>query len=165
MVAGSIVNMLNFRIAQEELSSRMYKAMSVWLTMNGYLGAGKLWSQYATEELEHAQWAYDYLLAVNIAPMIQNIPQPDSSFTSLRQIVAISYKHELEVTKQCQELANACQQEGDYMTLTLAQKYLTEQVDEIDKLSNMVSKLAAFGDGGASLQLFDNQLMTLADGK
>ena len=44
MMSEEVEKLLNYRIEQEEQSSRIYLAMSMWLTNTGYLGAGKLWS-------------------------------------------------------------------------------------------------------------------------
>ena len=55
IIPEKIVTLLNYRINQEELSSRLYLAMSEWLEIAGFLGASKLWGSYSDEESSLAQ--------------------------------------------------------------------------------------------------------------
>ena len=66
IISEKIIQLLNYRIQQEEFSSRLYLAMSVWLDFKGYFGASKLWKKYSEEEKAHSEWAYKYLLELNI---------------------------------------------------------------------------------------------------
>ncbi len=159
-----IITLLNYRIQQEELSSRLYKSMSVWLNKAGFVGASALWNKYSLEEQAHADWAYQYLLDLNIKPEVPELEKPQSEFKSLPNIIALSFQHELQILEQLQDLAKQAQQLNDFMTLELAQKYLKEQVDEIAKTTTFIDQLEAFGTSGASLKLFDNELKNLANG-
>lgn len=158
ILSNKIINLLNFRIEQEEYSSRLYKSMSVWLNFNGFIGAAKEWEKYSNEEMGHAQWSYNYLLDLDIRPTTPLLQQPPNEFKSFPEIIKMSYEHEKEVTEQCQALAKACVEEGDFMTLSLAQKYLNEQVDEIAKTTTLLDKLDAFGTDKIALRLLDNEL-------
>ena len=42
-----LLKLLNYRINQEEYSSRIYYAMSVWLDNAGYTSAAQLWKAYS----------------------------------------------------------------------------------------------------------------------
>jgi len=158
LISDSVINLLQYRIVQEELSSRLYKSMAIWLNYNGYMGAAQLWSKYSDEELTHAQWAYNYLLELNIQPNVPALSNPQVTFKGLPNIIALSYKHEVTIKAQCDELAKTAQSEGDYMTLELAQRYLKEQVDELDKIQTWIDKLEAFGDDKTALRFLDNEM-------
>jgi ferritin len=153
-----IEGLLNFRIAQEEYSSRLYLAMSKWLIFNGYKGAGKLWKKYADEEMTHAGWAYTYLEDLDLLPTVPELAAPPVDFTSLPEICTRSYKHELVVTQQCNELAKKALDVNDFMTLELAQKYLKEQAEEIGRQSYWLDRLTSFGDSKEALFLLDNEM-------
>ena len=158
VISNEMIKLVNFRIEQEEMSSRLYLAMSVWLDVNGYAGAGKLWKKYSDEELEHAGWSYQYLQDLNILPDVPKLDKPDITVSGLPQVIVDSYKHEMKITAQCQEFAQKAQEEGDYMTLNLAQKFLKEQVDEIAKTTYWVDRLKAFGNDKIALRLLDNEM-------
>ena len=158
VIKQSIIDALNYRIEQEEMSSRLYKAMSLYLNKQGYLGAAALWEKYSKEESGHADWAYNYLLKLNVLPDVPSLDSPQSSFKGLPNIIALSYKHEVEILEQLQDFAKLCYDENDFMTLELAQMYLKEQAEEIEKITTLVDMLEAFGDSKEFLRLFDNEL-------
>lgn len=153
-----IIELLNNRIQQEELSARIYKAMSVWLNYNGFAGAAKLWQKYSDEEVKHSEIAYNYLLDLDIMPAVDSLQKPQTAFESLEQIIQLSYKHELEITAQCNRLAKNSYEVGDFQTLQLAQSYLKEQVEEQAKTKYWIDRLKAFGNSKEALRLLDNEM-------
>jgi ferritin len=150
--------MLNYRIQQEEMSSRIYKGMATWLDFNGYFGAAKLWNSYASEEVSHAGWASEFLMSLNIQPEVPALGEPDQDFMSFPQVIAMSYQHELDIYNQCNELARVSMDEGNFLTLQLAQKFLNEQLDELGKTQNWIDRLEAFGTSEEALRLLDNEM-------
>jgi ferritin len=158
VISERTIKSVNFRIQKEEESARIYLAMSNWLTFNGYIGAGKLWKKYSDEEIVHAGFAREYLLNLDIQPSTPSLFMPDQNFKSFPEVVKLSYQHELDITSQCQDLAKVCVEENDFMTLTLAQKYLSEQVEEIAKMTQFLDRLNAFGDDMIALRLLDNEM-------
>lgn len=158
VISEKIIGLINNRIQQEELSSRLYLSMSNYLNYVGYSGASQLWKKYSDEERKHSEWAYNYLLDLDIKPMTHKLEEQKQEFTGLEQIIALSLKHELEITSQCQELAKEAMKENDFMTLELAQRYLKEQVEEIAKTTMWVNKLNLFGNDKIALRLLDNEM-------
>jgi len=163
IIPQQISDLLQYRIQQEEQSARIYKAMSVWLNLHGYTGASKLWQKYSDEERVHVEWAYNYLLDLNILPITPAQQSPQVSFRGLPQIIALSYQHEVEITEQCQSLAKAAFNAGDMMTFDLAQKYVKEQVEELAKTQLWIDKLESFGDSNIVLLEIDEQMGELAE--
>ena len=158
IISNKMIDLLNYRIEQEELSSRVYLAMHLWLSYSGYSGAAKLWKKYSEEELIHAGWAYKYLLDLNIKPDTPALKQPQIDFKSLPQIIALSYQHEVDVTNQCNELANTTMKDNDQMTFQLAQIYVNEQVNELQKTQFWIDQLNIFGDDKVALNLLDAKM-------
>lgn len=157
-ISKKIEDLINYRIVEEEKSSRLYLAMSKWLAFNGYNGAAKLWGKYSNEEMVHVGWAYTYLEDLDLLPVVPALEQPEGKFTGLPNICELSNTHELEITRQCNELAKLALEENDFMTLQLAQKYLTEQTEEIGKTTYWLDRLEAFGDSPEALRLLDNEM-------
>lgn len=157
-ISQGLIKILNFRIVQEEFSSRLYKAMAIWLDYKGYSGAAKLWNTYSSEESKHAEWSYEYLLDMDIKPEVPALERPDNEFAGLADIINRSYEHEQKVTEQCQQLAASAWKDGDYMALELAQKYLKEQQEELMKTNYWVDRLEIFGQSPETLFLLDNEM-------
>ena len=156
--SDSVIKILNYRIEQEESSSRLYEAMSLWLNDNGFMGASKKWKQDSLDELDHAQWAKNYLLDMGVQPTLPALPKPEQSFTSFPEIIKKSYEHEIMVTQQCNELAKEGMRTADHLLYQLANKFLQEQQEEIGKLQTLKDKLESFGEDKIALRLLDNEL-------
>lgn len=152
------IDLLNFRIQQEELSSRIYLSMSMWLNNKGYIGAAKLWRKYSDEEMKHADIARDYLLAFGVQPLTPALVAPSNNYEGLPQIVKMSYDHEITVSKQCKELAAKAMKEGDFMLYELALSYLKEQVEEHDKMQTWMDRLDTFGTDKILLRELDEEM-------
>lgn len=161
LLSDNIINLLQFRINYEEYSSRKYLAMSLWLTNIGYFNSGKLYKRYSEEELVHAGYARDFLLSFNIQPETRTIDGVSTSFSSLGEIIRMTLTHEIEVTKQCQELAKVAMQEGDMLTFSLGQKYCSEQVEELSKANDLLNLLNVYGEDKLALALLDHQIESL----
>lgn len=149
---------LNLRIKQEESSSRLYLAMSLYLNNEGYTGAAKLWLKYSEEEMNHANWSRNYLLSLGVQPEVPALEAPKQMFSGLPQVIALSYEHEIDITKQCKELATSAMKNGDHLLYTLAGKYLSEQVEELDHAQTWMDKIKTFGTSQTSLKLLDEEM-------
>ena len=152
------IDILNYRIEQEESSSRLYHAMSLWLNDNGFKGAAKKWQEDADGEMQHAGWAKDFLLDMGIQPKTPMLKEPMQEFTGLVDIINKSYEHEIMVTQQCNDLAAHALKYSNHLLHQLAIKYLQEQQEELGKLQDLLDKLDAFGTDPIALRLLDNEL-------
>jgi ferritin len=157
-ISEKLIALMLYRIAQEESSSRLYKSMSVFLDFKGYSGAAKLFAKYSEEELKHAQWAYQYLLDLDILPVVPALEAPRKDFTDLVDIIYTTYEHEQLITEQCEKLAEEAMKENDFMTMHLAQHYLDEQVEELAKSNYWVTRLETFGTDKVILMEIDEEM-------
>jgi ferritin len=158
ILSPKTVEFVNFRIQQEELSSRIYLSMSNWLSNKGYEGGAKLWLKYSQEESVHAKWSYDYLIGLGYQPVTPKLDAPVQNFTGFPDIINQSYDHEIVITEQCKAWMKHCLSEGDYLTMQLVNKYLVEQKEEIEKMQTFKDKLESFGVDKIALRLLDNDI-------
>jgi len=158
LISSEAIKWLNYRIQQEELSSRIYLAMSMWLNNEGFMGAACLWRKYSNEEMSHADWARTYLLSFGIQPLTPMLEQPSQDFKGLPQIIELSFEHEIAISKQIKDTAGKAFQSGDHMLYELTLRYLKEQVEEHDKTQTWMDKLQAFGTDKIALRLLDNDM-------
>jgi len=105
-ITQDVIDILNYRIQQEQYSSKVYESMSLWLANAAYLNMAKVWEKFSKEELEHAELAKEYLLSFNIMPELMTIDEPPNDFTSAVDIIQKTFDHEVQVTEQCLELTN-----------------------------------------------------------
>ena len=158
MITQKAIDLLNYRINEEEYSSRLYEYLSICLEDAGYEVSPKLWKKYSQEELDHAQWAKDYLLSFGIIPQLKEIAKPMCDCTDLAHVITESYKHEKMVSQQCNELAVEALKMQDHMLYSLAIKYCKEQVEELSKMQTFVDKLETYGTDKIALILLDSSL-------
>jgi ferritin len=150
-----VIKALNYRIEQEEISSRLYESMSLWLNDNGFMGAAKAWAKDASDEMSHAKWAKNYLLDLGVKPTLPALPKPQEMFSGFPEIIKMSYKHEIIITKQCNELAKTALKNGDHLLYQLANKFLQEQQEELGKTQTAIDKLNTFGETKDVLFMID----------
>jgi ferritin len=161
LLSDHCVNYLNYRIEQEEFSSRLYLSMSMWLNNEGYTGAAALWKKYSNEEMGHADIARNYLLAMGVQPSTPKLDSPGNNYTGLPEIIKKSHEHEITITNQIKDLATEAFKKGDHMLYELALAYLKEQVEELDKTQTWVDKINTFGTDKIALRLLDNEMSEL----
>lgn len=158
LISEHCVDYLNYRIQQEEYSSRIYMSMSMWLNNKGYVGGAALWRKYSDEEMAHAEWSRTYLLSFGIQPVTPRLDQPQQDYSGLPEIIELSYEHEIEVSTQIKKMADESFKMGDHMLYELALRFSKEQVEEHDKMQNWMDQLDAFGTDKLALRLLDNAM-------
>jgi ferritin len=158
LIGDSCISFLNYRVQQEDQSSRIYLSMSLWLDNNGYVNAAKLWKKYSDEERGHADIARAYLLNMGVQPATPSLEQPAESYDGLPDIIYQSFDHEVKITNQCSDLATHALKDGDHMVYELALHYLKEQNEEHGKMQNWVDQLKAFGEDKIAMRLLDHEI-------
>lgn len=158
VISQKSIELLTYRILEEEKSSRLYEDMSLYLNNEGYAGASSVWEKYSKEELTHAGWAKEYLLSLGIKPKLSTLPELKTEYNSLVNIVDISYKHEVDILNQCKELAAHAHSEMDFLLYDYALKYVREQLEELDKLQTWKDQIKSFGSDKIALRLLDTAM-------
>ena len=138
LLDNKIVELLNYRIQQEEYSARLYMQMSLWLDNKGYKHISKLYKNYSKEERQHAQWACDFLLNHGVTPELNTLESPYVEYKDCFEVLEDTLKHERDILKQCEELAQKAGELKSYALQSLAFKYCEEQVDEIGKAIDLL---------------------------
>lgn len=162
-LSEAIVKLLNYRVEQEEFSSRLYLAMSTWLDDKGFVGAAKLFKTYSDEEMLHANKAKNMLLANGIRPVTPALKQPKQEFLSLADVILSAMAHEKEITTQCNALTKAAFKEENFMVAELGLWYCKEQAEELNKVQYLIDRLETFGEESNMLRELDEEMGELAD--
>lgn len=152
LISKRSIELLQFRLHEEEMSVRLYYAMSVWLNSKGYMNASKLWKHYSDDEIEHVNKVSTYLLALNVKPEVSSLEQPKNDYTSLVEVVKDTYTFMLKISGELQELAKHAAEENDFMLLELAQWYLKEQIPGYDDYQTWLDQIETFG-GSTKIEL------------
>jgi len=89
----SIYAILREQFKQEEMNSRLYKNIAIWLDMNGYKCA-KVWNKFSDEEREHAKQILDYFITNTIPFTLPSLEEQQLSITCLMDVITITYNAE-----------------------------------------------------------------------
>ena len=141
LLSDETIAILNYRIEQEQYSSRIYEQISMWLENEGFNNLSKLYKKYASEELGHADWAKTYLLSYDITPSLHPLKTPleECTCSNIKEILDLTLKHELEVTSQCEALTKFAMETSQFNLFSLGRRYNAEQIEEIEKATTLVS--------------------------
>lgn len=161
-LSEAMVKLLNYRVEQEEFSSRLYLSMSMWASNKGYVGAGKLFKNYSDEELVHADKAKEMLLANGLQPITSALEKPEQEFENLPKAIKAGFDHETKITTQCYALTKAAFEEENYMVAELGLWYVKEQVEELDKFQNLLDRLDVFSEKVDMLRELDEEMDEMA---
>lgn len=134
-----IIDLMEYRIQQEEHSARIYENMALWFRDKGYENLAKLYKKYTKDEWTHAGWAKSFLLDYNLKPKLRALPSPEMDFNSPMEIFEETLKHEIMVTEQVNELTAKAQSKQHYVLMALGLKYTAEQQEELGKSYDIIS--------------------------
>lgn len=140
-LSEKITEILNKQIKRELESSQIYRAMSCWLDNAGWVDAPKYFFKAAQEELVHMDKIYQYLFDRNVLAIVPEIEKVKQEFESIRNVIEESLKHEIEVTKNWEEISKTAKEDGDNTTYEFAQWFLKEQVEEENKFRDILDKM------------------------
>jgi len=158
MLSEELLKLLNYRINQEELSARLYEAMSSWLDARGYFGASKMLSEWGREEMDHAQWTKDFMESHDYMPETGALAEVPNEYESLKDVMMKAYDHEIEITEQCNDLTKKVVDTSCYSALPLALKYMKEQNEELKKSADWLNRINLVGDDPRELMLIDREM-------
>lgn len=159
--SDKIAKMLDERIKKEGESAQLYKAMSTWFDMYGFVNLAKLYEKYSEEEREHMDKVYQFCLKMNYLPKTPQLDAQENVYESIEEILEKTYEHEMMITSAYKELAVTSLQEGDHVTRTLADEFLKEQVEEEDKALLLCDRFKSLNDCPAADFHFDTWVNSL----
>jgi len=158
LIPQEIVELLNYRISEEEISARLYLGMVEWLEDAGLDGAAKMVQAWSCEEMEHAGWVRTFLRGHDFIPEVQTIVGAKTEYSSLKDVLLQAYEHEVDISKQCNEMLLKVRELRCSYVEPLALKFLDEQNDEIDKTLYWLDRLAVVGTDPAGILLVDQEM-------
>ncbi|QLB13098.1 ferritin [Bisgaardia hudsonensis] len=161
MLAKKVVKLLNDQMNLEFYSSNLYLQMSAWCEQNGYEGTAKFLSIHASEEMQHMRKLFTYLNETGSQAIIEAIDAPPHEYTSLKQVIELTYEHEKLITSKINELVGTTFEEKDYSAFNFLQWYVAEQHEEEKLFSGILDKFKLIGEDGKSLYFVDEEIAKL----
>ncbi len=158
MISERMANELNKQINAELYSSYLYLSMASYFEANGFKGFAAWMRTQANEEYEHAMKFYDYLIDVGGRVVLEAIDKPQTEWASPLDVFESAKKHEIYVTELINNLVAVSIEEKDYATNIFLQWFVTEQIEEVATVSEIIDKFKMIGKKNESLYFLDKEL-------
>lgn len=158
MLDKKIEKLLNHQIELEFESSQYYLSMASWAEKNGLEGVSKFLYTHAEEERGHMLKLFHFINDRGGYALVPTIGAPPKQYKGVREIFTKILQHERIVSKEINELVDACLKSKDYTTHNFLQWYVAEQIEEEKLAQTLLDKLDLIGEDKGGLYLFDRDL-------
>jgi len=135
----SIQGLLQRQVDHEFDNERLYMAMAIWCDINDYQETAKFFSKHTLEERKHGMDFLNFMLSQKMKAKIATAGNVQTSFENMKELLTAALDREKETSKMIGEIHTAALKGGN-LALTIAGKYLNEQVEE-EQLFTAILKL------------------------
>jgi ferritin len=160
-VEAAVVDALNAQMGRELEAHLQYLAISSWFDAEGLPELKKFFAAQAAEEHTHAMKFLDYLQDVGGPVAIPALAAPKPAFESAEEAVAASLEWEEAVTASIHRIVDMAVERRDHATQAFLQWFVTEQVEEVATMSELLQVTRRAGEGNL-LMLDDYVARSLA---
>ena len=140
-ISKTMQDAFNAQITAELWSSNLYLEMAFWFRREGWNGFARWMFKQAAEEREHALGMADYVLRRGGEAKISAIDAVPTDWADVRAVFEDTLKHERHVTDLINALAGVAESEKDRASENFIAKYIDEQVEEEETVSEILGKL------------------------
>ena len=158
MISDKMQKALNEQINAELYSSYIYLAMSAYFESQNWNGFALWMAKQSMEEYGHAMKIYKYVNEIEGRVILEGIEKPKTEWKSPLEAFEEAHKHEIFITNKINDLTNLAISEKDHATNIFLHWFVTEQVEEVATVSQIVNKLKMVGDNKSALYMLDKEL-------
>lgn len=146
MLSKELTKAINQQIANELGASNQYLQITAYYDSEDLNVLKDLFYEQAQEEHMHAMKLYNFLLEAGVEVEIPQVEKPKAGFKTALEAAELALAWEKEVTQQIYNLVNIAQKDGDYISQRFLDWFVTEQLEEISKMSNIAGIIEKAGD-------------------
>lgn len=150
-VAPAVIESLNAQLGRELEAHLQYLSISSWFDAEGLPELTKFFAAQAAEEHVHAMKFLDYVQDVGGPVVIPALAAPKPSFESAEEAVAASLEWENAVTAQIDAIMDLAIERRDHATQAFLQWFVSEQVEEVSTMSELLQVTRRAGEGNLLL--------------
>lgn len=146
LISKTLTQAINQQIANEFGASLQYIGIAGYFHKENLTLLAKLFFDQAEEEKDHAMKLVNYVLETNGELQIPAVAAPKHSFSSAEDAVQAALDWEKEVTGQINNLMRIAHEENDYLGQAFLQWFVTEQLEEITKMEQLLDVVRRAGE-------------------
>jgi len=145
-VAQDVIESLNAQLGKELEAHLQYLAISSWFDSEGLPELTGFFARQAAEEHEHAMRFLAYVQDVGGPVVIPALAAPKPAFESAEEAIAASLDWEKEVTASIDAIMDQAVAARDHATQAFLQWFVTEQVEEVSTMSELLQVTRRAGE-------------------
>jgi ferritin len=158
MISPTMQDALNTQINMEQYSAQLYLAMSAHCESKSFKGFAHWLRIQAEEETAHAMRLFSFLLNRHGTLELRPILAPAKDFGGIIQVFEKILEHEKGITSRINSLFELARAEKDHASEIALQWYVTEQVEEEARVTEILANLKAVGDQGGAIWYLDSRM-------
>ena len=145
LTSQNVIDAINEQIGYEFSAELQYYAIAAHFASEALPQLSQHFFQQAEEEKAHALRFIKYVVDAGGRVEIPAIEAPKAKFNTARDAVKLSLDQEVHVTKQINGLVNLAKKENDHITINFLQWFLTEQLEEVSSMDNLLKIIERAG--------------------
>jgi ferritin len=145
-ISKAMADLMNAQVGNELGASNQYVQIASYFDGESLSKLAKFFYAQAEEEREHAMKFVHYLMDVSAQLSIATIPAAKTDIGSAEKAFEMSLAWEQEVTGQINAMMDLAIQEKDYASQAFLQWFVTEQVEEVSTMENMLQVVRKAGE-------------------
>ena len=145
-ISNALADLMNAQVSNELGASNQYLQIASYFDGEGLFKLAKFFYDQSEEEREHAMKFVHYLMDVGAGLSIAAIPATNADIGTAENAFQMSMNWEQEVTSQINKMMGMAIQENDYASQAFLQWFVTEQVEEVSTMENMLQVVRRAGE-------------------
>ena len=158
MISKAMQDAINEHVGVEMYSANLYLAMAFYCESINMKGFAHWMRVQWKEEMDHAFKLAGYVNDRGGRISVVAVPAPPSEYKSPREMFDQTLEHEQHVSAQIHKLYEQALGEKDYATQNLLQWFISEQVEEEARATEIVEKLRMIGESSNAIFWIDKEL-------
>ena len=138
LISNKVVDAINEQIGNEFGASLQYVAIAAHFSTDALPQLAEHFFAQAEEEKEHAMRFIKYVVDAGGRVVLPAIDAPQANFKTAEAAIQLSLDQEVKVTHQINALVELARSENDYITINFLQWFLTEQLEEVSSMDNLL---------------------------
>jgi len=141
-----VVDALNAQVVEEFTASAQYLAMALYFERETLPELAGYFRLQAQEEYGHALKLLQYINDAGEMPLVPATKPVQNDFSNVEECIQLTLNLELQVTDQINTLVDVAIQNKDHLTRQFLQWFVTEQLEEVSSMSNLLNIVKRAGD-------------------
>lgn len=153
-----ISDMLSRQVNKELFSAYLYLEFHNILEDRGLTGFAHWFMIQVQEERDHGMLFYEYLHHNNQKVDLQAIEKPETTVSTVMEILQASLAHEEFITASINDIYEVALREKDYRTKEFLDWFVKEQGEEESNFNLLIDKVRLLGEDNKGIYMLDQEL-------